>query len=184
MRLCQTQMSNLPKSFKCFCLKNRIWTVSESSVAALAQSSISFLLLRHIDSPAVDALMSIGVLHCGSGDPQLSQTFWWIHFWAWGYQNLDMASSMPQSQRLGQRCGSPATIPISRLAFTLLLAGQSERALPHLLRASRQALNDGRFALSIMASKQAYKAAQTFRSSHGLYRGAAYSPSKSDRCSK
>ncbi len=83
---------------------------------------------------------------------------------AWGHDKLDLASLH------ATLADAWSTLRVTRyysdqsIGFHLLSAGQSERALPHLLRASRQALNDGRFALSIMASKQAYKAAQNFKS--------------------
>ena len=83
---------------------------------------------------------------------------------AWGQESLDLPSLH------STLADAWSTLRVTRyysdqsIGFHLLSAGQSERALPHLLRASRQALNDGRFALSIMASKQAFKAAQAFQS--------------------
>ena len=132
--------------------------------AALARSSISFLLLRCIDSSAVDSLMSMGVLRQRERRLTIEPGILIEPLMAWGHDKLDLASLH------ATLADAWSTLRVTRyysdqsIGFHLLSAGQSERALPHLLRASRQALNDGRFALSIMASKQAYKAAQNFKS--------------------
>lgn len=135
--------------------------------AALARSSISFLLLRHIDSPAVDALMSMGVLRQRERRLTIEPNILVDALLSWGEAHLNITELHAALAEAWSSLQVTRYYSDQSIGFHLLSAEQPDRALPHLLRASRQALNDGRFALSITASKQAYKAAQRIRSHMG-----------------
>lgn len=127
--------------------------------ASLARTSISFLLLRQINTRGVDELMSIGVLRQRERRLSIEPSQLIDPIIRWGESKGKIEGIHLQLAKAWQGLSITRYYSDQSIGYHLLAAGHAEMSLPHLLRASRQALIDGRFELSSSASKMAQRAA-------------------------